>query len=126
MNQTLAPSEDVTNFGELRKFVVVCLVCLMFIAYFILVTCTIIVCITHHIPQCSYSDCIASAWFMDISLASDIWSLQETLRNNIISAVKQSAALNRPGAENMIPRQLCDAIHDEIRLVSTSAMLLLH
>ncbi|XP_057524089.1 uncharacterized protein LOC130803883 [Amaranthus tricolor] len=39
----------------------------------------------------------------------------ETLRNNIISAVKQSAALNRPGAENMIPRQLCDAIHDEIR-----------
>ncbi|KAL2902267.1 putative ciliary rootlet coiled-coil protein 2 [Bienertia sinuspersici] len=39
----------------------------------------------------------------------------DDLRNNIISAVKQSAALNRPGAEDMKPRQLCDAIHDEIR-----------
>ncbi|KAL2235757.1 UNVERIFIED_CONTAM: hypothetical protein Sindi_1307900 [Sesamum indicum] len=28
--------------------------------------------------------------------------------------VKQSAALNRPGAENMKPRQLSDAIHQEI------------
>ncbi|XP_022737627.1 uncharacterized protein LOC111290545 [Durio zibethinus] len=38
----------------------------------------------------------------------------EELRNNIIAAVKQSAALNRPGAENMKLRQLSDAIHDEI------------
>lgn len=38
----------------------------------------------------------------------------EELRNNIISAVKQSAALNRPGAENMKVRQLSDAIHDEV------------
>ncbi|KAG4141594.1 hypothetical protein ERO13_D06G083833v2 [Gossypium hirsutum] len=36
------------------------------------------------------------------------------LRNNIISAVKPSAALNRPGAENMKVRQLSDAIHDEV------------
>ncbi|TYG49488.1 hypothetical protein ES288_D10G098300v1, partial [Gossypium darwinii] len=36
------------------------------------------------------------------------------LRNNIISAVKQSAALNHPGAENMKVRQLSDAIHDEV------------
>ncbi|KAB2011353.1 hypothetical protein E1A91_D09G013300v1 [Gossypium mustelinum] len=36
------------------------------------------------------------------------------LRNNIISAVKKSAALNRPGAENMKVRQLSDAIHDEV------------
>lgn len=40
----------------------------------------------------------------------------EDLRSNIISVVKQSAALNRPGAENMQARQLCDAIHDEIRV----------
>ncbi|PIN08507.1 hypothetical protein CDL12_18917 [Handroanthus impetiginosus] len=39
---------------------------------------------------------------------------QEELRSNIISMVKQSAALNRPGAENMKPRQLSDAIHQEI------------
>ncbi|KAI3967208.1 hypothetical protein MKX01_042793 [Papaver californicum] len=38
----------------------------------------------------------------------------EELRNNIISAVKQSAALNRPGAEKLKPRQLSDAIYDEI------------
>ncbi|OMO89692.1 hypothetical protein CCACVL1_07696 [Corchorus capsularis] len=38
----------------------------------------------------------------------------EELRNNIIAAVKQSAALNRPGTENMKRRQLSDAIHDEI------------
>ncbi|XVF52772.1 hypothetical protein PTKIN_Ptkin05aG0045500 [Pterospermum kingtungense] len=38
----------------------------------------------------------------------------EELRNNIIAAVRQSAALNRPGAENMKPRQLSDAIHDEV------------
>ncbi|KAL3499440.1 hypothetical protein ACH5RR_038533 [Cinchona calisaya] len=36
------------------------------------------------------------------------------LRDRIISMVKQSAALNRPGAENMKPRQLSDAIHEEI------------
>ncbi|KAI3453631.1 hypothetical protein Pfo_010294 [Paulownia fortunei] len=38
----------------------------------------------------------------------------EELRSNIISMVKQSAALNRPGAENMKPRQLSDVIHQEI------------
>nr|KJB71661.1 hypothetical protein B456_011G136000 [Gossypium raimondii] len=37
------------------------------------------------------------------------------LRNNIISAVKQSVALNHLGSENMKVRQLSDAIHDEIR-----------
>lgn len=36
------------------------------------------------------------------------------LRNNIISIVKQSSALNCPGAENMKPRQLSDAIQQEI------------
>lgn len=41
--------------------------------------------------------------------------MQEELRNEIISIVKQAAALNRAGAENMKPRQLSDAIHDEIR-----------
>lgn len=39
---------------------------------------------------------------------------QEELRNSIISIVRQSAALNRPGAENMKPRQLLDAIYDEV------------
>ncbi|KAI3906188.1 hypothetical protein MKW92_007338 [Papaver armeniacum] len=34
----------------------------------------------------------------------------EELRTNIISAVKQSAALNRPGAEKLKPRQLSDAV----------------
>ncbi|XP_058110764.1 uncharacterized protein LOC131253672 isoform X2 [Magnolia sinica] len=38
----------------------------------------------------------------------------EDLRKSIISAVKQSNALNRPGAENLKPRQLSDAIHQEI------------
>ncbi|KAL8053730.1 hypothetical protein ABFX02_05G092600 [Erythranthe guttata] len=38
----------------------------------------------------------------------------EELRGNIMSMVKQSAALNRTGAENMKPRQLSDAIHQEI------------
>lgn len=38
----------------------------------------------------------------------------EELRNNIVSAVKQSAALNRAGAENMKPRQLSDAIYEEV------------
>ncbi|CAI9759421.1 unnamed protein product [Fraxinus pennsylvanica] len=38
----------------------------------------------------------------------------EELRNNIISMVKKSVALNHPGAENMKPRQLSDAIHKEI------------
>ncbi|XP_044476447.1 uncharacterized protein LOC123203997 isoform X2 [Mangifera indica] len=42
-------------------------------------------------------------------------SFREELRNNIISAVKQSTALNRAGAENMKPRQLSDAIHEEIK-----------
>lgn len=36
------------------------------------------------------------------------------LRDNIISMVRQSTALNRPGAETMKPRQLSDAIHQEI------------
>ncbi|XP_038903340.1 uncharacterized protein LOC120089960 [Benincasa hispida] len=38
----------------------------------------------------------------------------EELRNNIIAIVKQSAALNRAGAENVKPRQLSDAIYDEV------------
>ncbi|KAL1568993.1 hypothetical protein AAHA92_00529 [Salvia divinorum] len=38
----------------------------------------------------------------------------EELRSNIISMVKQSASLSRPGAESMKPRQLSDAIHQEI------------
>ncbi|XP_042020343.1 uncharacterized protein LOC121768065 isoform X2 [Salvia splendens] len=38
----------------------------------------------------------------------------EELRSNIISMVKQSAALSRPGVESMKPRQLSDAIHQEI------------
>ncbi|XVF13245.1 hypothetical protein REPUB_Repub08aG0191900 [Reevesia pubescens] len=38
----------------------------------------------------------------------------EELRYHIIAAVKQSAALSRPSAENMKPRQLSDAIHDDV------------
>ncbi|XP_073127964.1 uncharacterized protein [Henckelia pumila] len=38
----------------------------------------------------------------------------EELRGNIISLVRQSAALNSQGAENMKPRQLSDAVHREI------------
>lgn len=38
----------------------------------------------------------------------------EELRENIISIVKQSEALNRPGAENMKPRQLSDDIYQEV------------
>lgn len=38
----------------------------------------------------------------------------EELRNSIGSAVRQSAALNSPGFENLKPRQLSDAIHQEI------------
>ncbi|KAG8382323.1 hypothetical protein BUALT_Bualt05G0065500 [Buddleja alternifolia] len=38
----------------------------------------------------------------------------EELRSTIVSLVKQSTALNSPGAENMKPRQLSDAIHQEI------------
>ncbi|XP_057512971.1 uncharacterized protein LOC130795036 [Actinidia eriantha] len=38
----------------------------------------------------------------------------EELRNGIVSMVKQSAALNHPGVENMKPRQLSDAIHQEV------------
>ncbi|KAK2989127.1 hypothetical protein RJ640_027201 [Escallonia rubra] len=38
----------------------------------------------------------------------------EELRHGIMSVVKQSAALNRPGFENMKPRQLSDAIHEEV------------
>lgn len=41
--------------------------------------------------------------------------LQEELRDKIVSIVKQSAALNRPGVENLKPRQLSDFIYDEIR-----------
>ncbi|CAK9173106.1 unnamed protein product [Ilex paraguariensis] len=39
----------------------------------------------------------------------------EEIRNSIVSMVKQSAALNRPGSETMKPRQLSDAIHEEVR-----------
>lgn len=38
----------------------------------------------------------------------------EELCNNIIAIVKQSSALTRPGAENMKPRQLSDAIQEEV------------
>ncbi|GAV79601.1 hypothetical protein CFOL_v3_23066 [Cephalotus follicularis] len=38
----------------------------------------------------------------------------EELRSNIISAVNQSAVCNRPGAEDMKPRQLSDAIYDDV------------
>ncbi|XP_010546092.1 PREDICTED: uncharacterized protein LOC104818276 [Tarenaya hassleriana] len=38
----------------------------------------------------------------------------EELRNNLISVVKQSTALNRPGAQSMRPRQLSDAIFEEV------------
>ncbi|GER30390.1 phosphotransferases [Striga asiatica] len=41
-------------------------------------------------------------------------SPQEELRSSIISMVQQSAALNRPGVETLKPRQLSDAIHQEI------------
>lgn len=41
-------------------------------------------------------------------------ALQEKLRENVSSIVKQSAALNRPGSENMKPRQLSDAIYQEV------------
>ncbi|CAK9321678.1 unnamed protein product [Citrullus colocynthis] len=38
----------------------------------------------------------------------------EELRNNIVAIVKQSASLNRVGTENVKPRQLSDAIYDEV------------
>ncbi|KAL1198175.1 hypothetical protein V5N11_035852 [Cardamine amara subsp. amara] len=38
----------------------------------------------------------------------------EELRNNMISVVKESTALNRPGAQNMKTRQLSDAIFEEV------------
>ncbi|KAJ1419162.1 hypothetical protein SESBI_15434 [Sesbania bispinosa] len=38
----------------------------------------------------------------------------EELRQHITSIVKQSMTLNRPGAENMKPRQLSDAIYEEV------------
>lgn len=40
--------------------------------------------------------------------------LQDELRENIITIVKQSAAINREGAENMKPRQLSDDIYQEV------------
>ncbi|KAL6579033.1 hypothetical protein OROMI_009249 [Orobanche minor] len=48
------------------------------------------------------------------TLISCMCWFSEELRSNIISMVKQSAALNRPGIENMKPRQLSDSIHQEI------------
>ncbi|KAJ8766171.1 hypothetical protein K2173_021688 [Erythroxylum novogranatense] len=39
---------------------------------------------------------------------------KEELRQNILSIVRQSAALNQEGAEKMKPRQLSDAIFDEV------------
>nr|XP_043607716.1 uncharacterized protein LOC122579592 [Erigeron canadensis] len=38
----------------------------------------------------------------------------EELRNSIVSIVKQSVAINLPGADNLKPRQLADAIHQEV------------
>lgn len=53
----------------------------------------------------------ACSYFLFIKFFN-VW--QEELRNGIISMVKQSAALNRPGAENLKPHQLSDAIHQEV------------
>lgn len=62
---------------------------------------------------------VQSFWFLKspFPICGSEWGklMQEVLRDEIISVVKQSAALNRTGAENMKPRQLSDAIHDEIR-----------
>lgn len=38
----------------------------------------------------------------------------EDLRNHIVSEIKQSATVNREGVEKLKPRQLSDAIHQEI------------
>ncbi|KAI3711616.1 hypothetical protein L1987_70155 [Smallanthus sonchifolius] len=38
----------------------------------------------------------------------------EELRKSIVSIVKQSEAINRPGVENTKPRQLADAIQQEV------------
>ncbi|KAM0020747.1 hypothetical protein Hdeb2414_s0025g00670481 [Helianthus debilis subsp. tardiflorus] len=38
----------------------------------------------------------------------------EELRNSIVSIVKESVAINRPGVENTKVRQLSDAIHHEV------------
>ncbi|XP_013639739.1 PREDICTED: uncharacterized protein LOC106345008 [Brassica oleracea var. oleracea] len=38
----------------------------------------------------------------------------EELRNKMISLVKESAALNRPSAQTMKPRQLSDAIFEDV------------
>ncbi|CAM8992291.1 unnamed protein product [Rhodiola kirilowii] len=38
----------------------------------------------------------------------------EELRNSIATVVKQSSVLNRAGSENMKPRQLSDAIHEDV------------
>ncbi|TQE10114.1 hypothetical protein C1H46_004284 [Malus baccata] len=45
---------------------------------------------------------------------TDLSKMLEELRENIASIVKQSAALNREGAENMKPRQLSDDIYQEV------------
>ncbi|KAL3818140.1 hypothetical protein ACJIZ3_004045 [Penstemon smallii] len=59
--------------------------------------------------------CFFHQFFLNLTLHSDHSNfLQEELRSNIISLVKQSTALNCPGAEKMKPRQLSDAIHQEI------------
>ncbi|KAJ0815862.1 hypothetical protein HanPI659440_Chr00c28g0736861 [Helianthus annuus] len=42
----------------------------------------------------------------------------EELRNSIVSIVKESVAINRPGVENTKVRQLSDAIHHEVGSVS--------
>nr|GEW06433.1 hypothetical protein [Tanacetum cinerariifolium] len=41
----------------------------------------------------------------------DVASQREGLRNKIVSIVKQSVGIDRPGAANMKPRELSDAIH---------------
>lgn len=56
--------------------------------------------------------CLLAFTFYSFNYCDNVW--QEELRIGIISTVKQSAALNRPGAENMKLHQLSDAIHQEV------------
>ncbi|KAG2268049.1 hypothetical protein Bca4012_061506 [Brassica carinata] len=49
-----------------------------------------------------------------VAKLKDDGDLREELRNKMISLVKESTALNRPGAQNMKPRQLSDAIFQQV------------
>ncbi|KAL0706859.1 hypothetical protein Bca4012_073285 [Brassica carinata] len=48
----------------------------------------------------------------------------EELRNKMISLVKESAALNRPSAQTMKPRQLSDAIFEDVGYIKKGVLLL--